>query len=83
MGKFTKPTEGYWKKCIPFLSSLSELFDIQATKDYRVIMEKVWNLDMTPKDKLFYEQQKMNPPLGSCESKTDLKWEKHKERKEI
>ena len=82
LGKFSKQTTGFWNACEPFQNSLSELFDVVASDEYRKYMENVWKLKMTTADKKFYENQKFNPPIGYCERKIDSRWKKTEDRKE-
>ena len=82
--KYSKKSEAYWSKCTPFLEKMSTLFNVVASEERRKLCEGVYKVTMTKTDFLFFEGQKLNPPVGYCDSGTsgvDKKWAKNAKRK--
>lgn len=71
----------YWKRLDDFDLLFNTLFDIKGSNEIIISQEKLWNVKMTPDDIIFYENQRLNPPIGYCTSFVNRKWKIQNERK--
>ena len=78
----SKKKDTYWERYDVFLEQYRQLFDIKyTTYERKKSQEKIWKVDMTERDEIFYENMKKTPQFGYCETFTDRKWANTVKRK--
>ena len=65
----------FWENHSDFKILLSSLMDIKVANNSRQkCLEKLWGFAMSPEDQIFYENQKLVPPIGFCSSFIERRW---------
>ena len=59
-----KKKDTYWNRYSVLISNQTYICDIIADPKYIQIQQEQWGVTMTDKQKMFYKNQKKNPPVG-------------------
>ena len=77
-----KKKETYCNQYFVFINNQTSIRDTIADPKFIQIQQEQWGVTMTDKEKMFYENQKKNPPMERSESFADRQWEIANQRRQ-